>query len=274
MDERGQVRSVTRWQDTRAERCEDLVALEEPLELQIGGISLAVIMRTPGHDEELALGFLLTERVIVSADQVVRIRHCNVVPDPDAEDNVIQVTLREGVTVDYERLRRNLYASSSCGVCGKATLANVLATAPPLDLQLTVSAQVLYRLPERLREAQAMFDVTGGLHGAGLFDRDGGLLAVREDVGRHNAVDKVIGWAVRQGMGLIEPRLLMISGRASFEIVQKAAAARIPVVAAVSAPSSLAVALAESVGITLIGFLRGQGMNVYSRPDRVVTEAP
>ncbi len=260
---------VARFERRHARLLEDAVAREEPLEIRLGGASLAVVMRTPGHDEELALGFLLTERVIASLDEVASVRHCSRVPDPEAEDNVIRVTLRPGVRVDLEALRRNLYASASCGICGKATIENVLRTAPPLEDGAAFPAEFFYGLPARLRDEQEVFARTGGLHAAGLFDRDGNLLAAREDVGRHNAVDKVIGWAGRAGRLPLAGHALIVSGRVSYEIVQKALAARIPVVAAVSAPTSLAVRLAEEAGLTLIGFLRGSGMNVYGRRDRV-----
>jgi len=247
----------------------DRVAHEEPLEIRLAGTPLAVVMRTPGHDLELVTGFLLTERVVDSLDEVESVRHCSEQADAEAEDNVVQVTLRPGLRPDLERLRRNLFASSSCGVCGKATLENALASAPPLDDPTRIDAEVLTALPERLRATQPIFDETGGLHAAGLFDTAGRLLAVREDVGRHNAVDKVVGWAARSGLLPGSGRALLVSGRASFEIVQKALAARIPVVAAVSAPSSLAVDLARASGIALVGFLRGPGFNVYSRMERI-----
>ena len=259
---------ILRWSGPRSEPADDVLAAEEPLEIRVNGVPVAVVMRTPGHDEELGLGFLLTERVIASAGDVAHLRHCSVVPDPDAEDNVLLATLRTGVSVDLERLRRNVYASSGCGLCGKATIEAATACAPPLTDDVRVPASVLYALPDRLRSAQRMFAATGGLHAAGLADAAGSLLVVREDVGRHNAVDKVIGWAVRCGSPTAG-RVLMVSGRTSFEIVQKAAAARIPVVAAVSAPSSLAVGLARSKGITLIGFLRGESMNVYAGSQRI-----
>ncbi len=261
---------VTRFAGAEGRRGEDRVAHEEPLEIQLGTTSLAVVMRTPGHDEELGLGFLVTERVVSRADEVEALRHCSVAPHPEAEENVLRVTLREGVEVDLERLRRNLFASSSCGICGKASIENALATAPPLADDSRIATDVLYGLPDRLRAAQAVFDETGGLHAAGLFDAAGRLQVAREDVGRHNAVDKVIGWAAREGRLPLSGHVLMVSGRTSFEIVQKALAARIPVVAAVSAPSSLAVRLATESGMTLVGFLRGRGLNLYGNPERVV----
>lgn len=248
---------------------QDCVASEEPLEIQLGATPLAVLMRTPGADEELALGFLVTERVVASAAEVASIHPCSVVSRPEAEGNVVRVLLREGVAVDFERLRRNLYASASCGICGKATLENVLEISPPLDDPARFAPSFFVGLPERLRAAQAGFERTGGLHAAALVAPDGALLAVREDVGRHNAVDKVIGFAARGGQLPLAGHVLLVSGRISYEIAQKALAARIPVIAAVSAPSSLAVDLAEAAGIALVGFLRGGSFNVYGARERI-----
>jgi FdhD protein len=261
---------IVRFAGASGAPARDRVAHEEPLEIQLGPVSLAVVMRTPGHDLELVTGFLVTERAIDSLADVEAVRHCSEAVDPAAEDNVVRVILAPGVTPDLERLRRNLFASSSCGVCGKATLENALASAKPLDDATRVPASFLHALPEQLRAAQRVFDETGGLHAAGLFDASGRLLVAREDVGRHNAVDKVIGWAARAGRLPLSGCALMVSGRASFEIVQKALAARIPIVAAVSAPSSLAVSLAEAAGIALVGFLRGGGFNVYGARERIV----
>ncbi len=247
----------------------DEVAREEPLEIQVNGASVAVVMRTPGHDEELVLGFLITEGVVQRAEEVVSLRHCSTAPSPEAVDNVLRARLASGVELDLEALRRNMFASSSCGICGKATIDNVLRTAAPLEAFHGFDAAMLTGLPERLRQAQAVFDRTGGLHAAGLFEADGTLLAAREDIGRHNAVDKVIGWSARNGRLPLSHTVLMVSGRISYEIVQKALAARIGLVAAVSAPSSLAVDLAERAGMTLIGFLRDGAMNVYCHHERV-----
>jgi FdhD protein len=247
----------------------DLVAEEEPLEIRVQGIPVAVVMRTPGHDEELVAGFLVTERVLESLDEVRALEHCDTVPDPEAEENVMDVKLRAGVFVNIERLRRNLYASSSCGVCGKATLENVLSVAPPLDDDACFSAELLYGMPERLRLAQEVFERTGGLHGVALFDPQGAVVCVREDIGRHNAVDKVVGHAALARRDL-RGHALLVSGRVSFEVVQKAAAARIPLVAGISAPSSLAVRLGEAAGVAIVGFLRGRSANVYSAAERVI----
>ena len=247
----------------------DLVAREEPLEIQLHGATLAVVMRTPGHDAELVRGLLVTERVVRRAADIAAVRHCTVLTDPDAEENVVAVTLRDGVALDLEALRRNLYASSSCGVCGKATIENALAVAPPLDDPARFAPAFFRGLADRLIARQVEFARTGGLHAAALVAPDGELLVVREDVGRHNAVDKVVGWALERDRLPLAGHVLMVSGRISFEIAQKALAARLPVVAAVSAPSSLAVQLAESAGMMLVGFLRAARFNVYGR-DRLV----
>jgi FdhD protein len=261
--------ALERWSEGASRPAADDVAHEEPLEIQVGAAPLAVVMRTPGHDRELALGFLLTEGAIASAGDVESLRHESVTRSAGAADNVIRALLRPGVPVDVERLRRNLYAVSSCGVCGKASLERALAAAPPLDDPARFRAELLYPLPERLREAQGAFSATGGLHAAALFDEGGKLLVVREDVGRHNAVDKAIGWAAERGRLPLRGHGLLVSGRASFEIVQKALAARIPLVAAVSAPTSLAVELAAAGGIALVGFLRGRGFNAYGARERI-----
>jgi len=263
------VTEVVRVVDGVARSGADAVACEEPLEIQLGAAPLAVLMRTPGHDEELASGFLVTERVVADPAQIVSVRHCSQARDPAAAGNVVRAVLADGVRVDLERLRRNLYASSSCGVCGKATLENALATAPPLDDPARFPASFFYPLPEQLIKAQVAFSETGGVHGAALFAPDGELLAVREDVGRHNAVDKVVGFALRAGRLPLAGHVLLVSGRISFEIAQKALAARIPLVAAVSAPTSLAVELATRARITLVAFLRGRSFNLYGARERV-----
>ena len=244
----------------------DEVAHEEPLELQLDGTSFAVVMRTPGHDEELGTGFLLTEGIIRSLEDLESMQHCTVVPVPEAEDNVLQVRLK--TPIDLSRFRRNLFASSSCGVCGKATLENALRTSGPLQSTLQVPRATITSLPALLRASQPAFASTGGLHAAALFSAAGQALAVREDVGRHNAVDKVVGFALRAGLPL-EQSVLMVSGRLSFELVQKAVAARVPVLAGISAPTSLAVRMAEALGVTLVGFVREGSMNVYSHAARI-----
>lgn len=261
--------TVTRVAAAGAAADRDAVAGEEPLEIRVRGVAVAVLMRTPGHDEELARGFLVTERIVRAADEITAVRHCRVVEDPAAEDNVIAVSLRDDVALDLEALRRNLFTSASCGICGKATIEQALAVAPPLDDPTRVAPAVVRAAMARLAAAQPVFAATGGLHGAGLVTAAGTLRVAREDVGRHNAVDKVIGWALTRDALPLGGHLLAVSGRISFEIVQKALAARIPIVAAVSAPTSLAVDLAERAGMALVGFARGAGFNVYGRRDRV-----
>ena len=256
-------------EDSRQVRFDSLVA-EEPLEIRVGGRPLAVTMRTPGHDFELATGFLVSEGLISGAADVVRIRYC---PGPDVQAfNVLDVTLAPGVAPPPERAVRPFVTTSSCGLCGKAGIETVRirsrhdVAADPL----AVPAAVLCELPDRLRAAQPVFERTGGLHAAGLFDATGELVCLREDVGRHNAFDKVIGWAALAGRLPLRSHVILASGRASFELTQKTLAAGIPVLASVSAPSSLAVELAATSGMTLVGFLRGRTMNVYAGDHRVV----
>ncbi|MEZ5300745.1 MAG: formate dehydrogenase accessory sulfurtransferase FdhD [Verrucomicrobiales bacterium] len=241
----------------------DAVAAEEPLEIRVEGRSVAVVMRTPGHDRELAAGFLLSEGVIRSAGDVFEISECPAA-EGAARGNVVDVFLRQPDPAALEKLTRHVFSASSCGICGKATIDSVFAHFPPVDPEPEPDRGVILSLPGKLREAQAAFDQTGGLHASGLFSRGGDLLCLREDVGRHNALDKVIGRALLDGDLPLSGRLLLVSGRVSFEIMQKALAARLPVVAAISAPSSLAVEFARGSGQRLIGFLRGDRMNVYS----------
>lgn len=249
-------------------RATDRVAAEEPLEIRVNGASVAVTMRTPGHDDELATGFLFTERVIASAAEIAEIAHCPDV-DPEGVGNTLEVRLL--VEPDLASLTRHVFTSSSCGVCGKATIASVFQHFPPVAGAFVPSAGFLLGLPAKLRAAQETFERTGGLHASALFDQEGNLLLLREDVGRHNALDKVIGRALHDGLAT-ESLALLVSGRISFELMQKALAARIPVVAGISAPSSLAVKLARESGQTLVGFLREQGFNVYA--GRVAENAP
>ena len=241
-----------------AVEADETVAVEEPLEIRIGGEPVAVTMRTPGHDEELALGFCLTEGLSPVAARV---------PD-DLAANAIDV---EANGFDPERLRRSFYTSSSCGVCGKGAIEAVQVDAPVVESRLEVEEEVIASLPERLREAQHGFAVSGGLHATGLFSTDGRLACVREDVGRHNAMDKVVGWAFLQGLLPLSSWVLCVSGRLSFELVQKASVAGCPVLVAVGAPSSLAVELADDRGITLCGFVREGRATVYSHPWRIGT---
>jgi FdhD protein len=234
----------------------DAVAVEEPLEIRINGEPVAVTMRTPGHDEELALGFCISEGL----------EPRNAALPLDLSANAVEVTASDFTLAD---VRRNFYTSSSCGVCGKGALDAVAVDAPRVESDVRVPASVISELPRRLRDAQSAFNVTGGLHATGLFAVDGELLCVREDVGRHNAMDKVVGWAFRDGRLPLANALLCVSGRLSFELVQKAAVAGCPLLVAVGAPSSLAVELAADRGITLCGFVRDGKINVYSQPWRI-----
>jgi len=244
----------------------DSVAREEPLEIRVRGRSVAVTMRTPGNDHELAAGFLLTEGVIHNRADIVHIACCLSAEEPE---NTLNVFLAPKVKVNFKRLARHVFASSSCGLCGKASIEAVHQSFPPITPTFNVSGSTLALLPERMRAAQRTFARTGGLHAAALFDRTGKLMVLREDIGRHNAVDKVLGHAFLERKTPLDSHILLVSGRASFEIMQKALAARVQVVAAISAPSSLAVEFARESGQVLIGFLRGKMMNVYAGFDRV-----
>ncbi len=245
---------------------------EEPLEIRVEGpdqepVQVAVTMRTPGGDFELAAGFLFTEGLVAPGD-IKRVAYCDNLPGEDQRYNVVSVTLQR--PFDPESLRRNFYATSSCGVCGKAALEDIEVRCDPVGPGPEVPVELIVELPDRLREAQKVFAKTGGLHASGLFTPEGELLTIREDVGRHNAVDKVIGEHYLNGDLPLSDRIMQVSGRVSFEIVQKAAVAGIGVLSAVSAPSSLAVEAAEDLGITVIGFVRDGRCNVYTHPDRVV----
>ncbi|MGW0174744.1 formate dehydrogenase accessory sulfurtransferase FdhD [Rhodococcus sp. NPDC003322] len=264
-------RSVLRIGPTGTVRRPDSLAVEEPLEIRMAGRSLAVTMRTPGNDIDLVHGFLLGEGIIRSARDVAVIRYCDGVDEEGANTyNVLDVALAPGVPEPVVA-QRNFLSTSACGVCGKASLDAVRVRAPYVlaDSPLTVPADVLASLPDAMRSRQRVFDSTGGLHAAGLFTADGALLALREDVGRHNAVDKVLGWALAEGRVPLSEAILAVSGRASFELVQKAVVAGVPMLTAVSAPSSLAVDLAAESGLTLVGFLRGETMNVYTGEQRI-----
>jgi FdhD protein len=259
---------VTVEGDKRTRR-RDRLATEEPMEIRVeepgsDQRNVAVTMRTPGHDFELAVGFLLTEGLITGRDDVRTVRYC-AVPREEQHYNVVSVA----VTRALEFEQRNFYATSSCGVCGKASLDAIDVHCAPIGAGPVVAPAVVTSLPDALRRSQAVFDRTGGLHAAGLFDVDGALIASREDVGRHNAVDKLIGSQLLEGRLPISDGVLMVSGRASFEIVQKAATAGVPIICAVSAPSSLAVDAARRFGLTLVGFLRGERFNIYTHPERI-----
>ncbi|PRC44128.1 formate dehydrogenase accessory sulfurtransferase FdhD [Mycobacterium sp. ITM-2017-0098] len=270
--------------DDAVARPETLV-VEEPLEIRVDGAPITVTMRTPGSDVELAQGFLLTEGIISRRDDILSVRYCRGAPVPIPESrrssppkdddlnsyNVLDVTLAPGVPAPDVDPTRNFYTTSSCGVCGKASLdaVRLISKHGPGDDPTTVTVETLSALPDKLRRKQKVFAATGGLHGAALFDTDGTALVVREDIGRHNAVDKVVGWALEHRRIPLSGTVLLVSGRASFELTQKAVMAGIPVLSAVSAPSSLAVDLASQSGLTLVAFLRGDSMNIYTRPDRV-----
>jgi FdhD protein len=246
----------------------DSVTVEEPLEIRVGRETLAVTMRTPGHDFELAAGFLCSEGLVSGPEAIVRMEHCRDVASPEEEGNVLLVHTTEPLVLD--RARRLHLTTSSCGLCGKASIESVRRRFPPVRSDARVEASVLASLPERLRPGQPTFDQTGGLHAAGVFDLRGEPLAIREDVGRHNAADKAIGRLFLDGLVPLENAILLVSGRASFEIVQKAVAAGIPAVAAVSAPSSLAIDLARESGLLLAAFARGGSFNLYAGENRVV----
>lgn len=265
-------RSVLRISATTRESSPDSLAVEEPLELRVAGRSIAVTMRTPGHDVELAHGFLLTEGAVAGREDIRTARYCG---SRDADGmhthNVLDVELAAGVPELDTGIERNFYTTSSCGVCGKASLDAVRLRSrfSPAEDPIRVDPEVLAALPGTLRARQRVFDRTGGLHAAGLFTAHGEPLVVREDIGRHNAVDKVMGWALMNDRIPAVGTVLMVSGRASFELVQKAVMAGVPVLAAVSAPSSLAAELAAETGLTLVGFIRGGSMNVYTGAERI-----
>lgn len=256
---------------------EDVLAAEEPLEIRINGNSFAVTMRTPGEDFDLVAGFLVSEGVVRHAAEVTSLRFCAGTREGEQTFNVVDAQLRPDVALPDTK--RNVYTSSSCGICGTESIDAVRKTQhfDPSQDDVQVPLDVIAGLPERLREAQAVFDKTGGVHAAGLFSVDGPepeLLCLREDVGRHNAVDKVVGWALREGLLPLRGTVLQVSGRASFELVQKAALAGIPVLSAVSAPSSLAADLAAETGVTLVGFNRGHSLNVYTGRERLARPRP
>lgn len=253
---------VFEWEDGNVCSRQDSLATEEPLEIRIGGVPLTVTMRTPGHDLELAAGFLLTEGIIETAGQIAGLY--GVAAEIGAKSNGVEVELKD-TAFDSRDLQRNFFAASSCGICGKASINAIrLRGLQQPDRDFSIDPEILCRLPQILRSEQAVFSRTGGLHAAALFDEGGHLMALREDIGRHNAVDKIIGWALRNGHLPLARHVMLVSGRGGFEIAQKALAAGIPVLASVSAPSSLAVKLARELGLTLVGFLRGRRFVVYS----------
>jgi FdhD protein len=261
---------VVEWDNGALRRADDYLAAEEPLEIRVGRHSLGVTMRTPGHDQELAAGLLLTQGVVTQRSQIAEIREA-AQTKPPAQRNRIEVKLASGVRLESRLVARRGYASSACGVCGRSFLDAVrLQGIRPPNATVKFDPETLCAMPDTLRGSQAVFSRTGGLHAAGLFDAQGNLLALREDVGRHNAVDKVVGWALLEERIPLSDAALVVSGRGGFEIVQKALAAGIPLLASVSAPSSLAVQLARELHLTLVGFLRGKRFVVYSGEDRLL----
>jgi len=257
---------ITKIREDATERMSDFVAREEPLEIRVEGRSIAVVMRTPGCDEELTAGFLLSEGVIHKAADVFEIAQC---PAEDNTGNVINAQLTDPESVNWDSLTRHVFSSSSCGICGKATIESVLGCSSQITDDTKVSAGLISSLPDKLRAVQETFDKTGGLHASAIFNAAGDLLFHREDVGRHNALDKVIGHALLSKKLPLSGHMLLLSGRISFELMQKAQAAGIAIIAGISAPSSLAVDFAKDSGQTLIGFLRGKSMNVYAGEQRV-----
>ncbi|MGI9239792.1 MAG: formate dehydrogenase accessory sulfurtransferase FdhD [Verrucomicrobiales bacterium] len=262
--------SITRYESGDSVVANDEIACEEPLEIRVEGKSVAIVMRTPGHDEELTAGFLLSEGIVAGRGEIFEISQC---PSQEGQQgNVIEVLLTDASRLDLAALTRNVFTSSSCGICGKATIESVFQQFPPLGGDYGVAAEMILHYPDRLRSAQSTFDRTGGLHASALIDAAGEILVVREDVGRHNALDKVIGYALLNDLLPLSEYSLILSGRISFELVQKALSAGIPIVAGISAPSSLAVEFARESGQALIGFLRGQSMNIYAGTGRISTD--
>lgn len=253
----------------------DQLATEEPMEIRVGGpgqsaAPVAVTMRTPGHDFELAAGFLKSEGLVGSREEIDSVRYCELPGHIEQQYNIVTVRLRH--TFDIEQARRNFVTNSSCGLCGTTSIEQITRRCEPLGEGPNVARSIIVSLPDRLRDAQSIFDQTGGLHAAGLFDTDGNLVLLREDVGRHNALDKLVGHGLLEDILPLSAHVLMLSGRVSFEMVQKAAVAGITVLGAVSAPSSLAVDSARELGITLAGFIRGEEFNIYSHPGRIDVE--
>lgn len=271
--------SIVKVHDEEADHSLDSLAMEEPLEIRLGHgpadnrriKNVSVTMRTPGNDAELAVGFLFTEGIIRQPDDILSAEHC-FIACAENKENVIQVELRPGIAPKLDTAERNFYTTSSCGVCGKGSINAIrtVSTYDSRDIENQVSADMLYLLPAILQKQQEVFADTGGLHASALFDKEGELILVREDVGRHNALDKLIGAALNGRLLPLSHHILLLSGRASFELVQKAAMAGINIIAAVGAPSSLAVQLAEEFKITLVGFLRGKRFNIYTQPQRIL----
>jgi len=271
-----EVTDVTEWENNQARRVQDYLATEEPLEMRAGRYSLGVTLRTPGDDRELVAGFLFTEGIISQPEQLLSVEAAdNPTGNSAAQTNLARVTLSHVAHLSPGKAARRFSAGSACGVCGKASIAQLRRRGVRRpDSASRFDPDMLCQLPEKLRATQAIFGRTGGLHAAALFSRDGEMLVLREDIGRHNAVDKVIGWALLEGQLPLSGRTLLVSGRGGFEIVQKALTAGVPLVASVSAPSSLAVKLARELGLTLVGFLRGRRFIIYSGEERLLVPSP
>lgn len=271
--------NIKKISDSGIESKPDLLAIEEPLEIRVGFGSLgdrqqrnvSVTMRTPGHDFELACGFLFTEGIIQNFSQIESVKYCEDGSKQEQKENIVRVELRPEVKIDFEKLQRHFYTTSSCGVCGKTSIDAVKVNCEPISDSFRISSDLIHSLPDKLRKAQHVFEYTGGLHASALFDADGNLILLREDVGRHNALDKIVGATLFKTELPISNYILLVSGRASFELVQKAAVAGIPVLAAVGAPSSLAVQLANDVNMTLLGFVRDQRFNIYCGEQRIIS---
>lgn len=267
---------IVRQINDEATEVDDLVVVEEPLEIRLGygpendrkQLSLSVTMRTPGKDEELTIGFLFSEGIINSKADVLSVKYCEDLGKHEQRENIMRAELGPSIELDPSVFKRNFYTTSSCGVCGKASIDQVKVHCERIGGNIKINKRLLHQIPSKLQEAQIVFKHTGGLHASAMFDLEGNLLFFREDVGRHNALDKVLGYSVISGTTLSDS-LLLLSGRISFELVQKAARAGIPIIAAVGAPSSLAVELADEVGITLVGFLKKDKFNVYTHPNRL-----
>lgn len=271
--------NITRIHANQPEQTLDLLAVEEPMEIRLGfgpahmreQKSVSVTMRTPGNDFELALGFLFTEGIIQNPQDIYKIQYCTELNTKENLENIVRVELKPDLEIDLSNLQRNFYTTSSCGVCGKESIEAIKTNCPVqhMDVSVRINPQTITQLPDKLRAQQSVFEHTGGIHACALFDTNGNLLLLREDVGRHNALDKLIGAALNTPAIQPNKTVLLLSGRASFELLQKAAMAGIPIVCAVGAPSSLAVETAQSFNITLVGFLRNQRFNIYSTPQRI-----
>lgn len=270
--------NLTKWQQDQFVSKPDVLAVEEPLEIRLNYLSngerieraLSVTMRTPGNDLELTLGFLFSEGIVNSYSDIKSIRHCETVEKEEEKENVVKVVISDTIEIDSDTFQRNFYTTSSCGVCGKSSIEAIEVSCPVQTSNLKISSRLITSLPNKLRSAQTVFEYTGGLHASAIFSATGEVLLMREDVGRHNALDKVVGASLFKEEIPLNQHILLVSGRTSFELVQKAARAGLVMVLAIGAPSSLAVELAKKQGITLVGFLKANSFNVYSHPERII----